>query len=285
MNYRHAYHAGNFADVLKHAVLALVVEHLKLKPQPFRVIDLHAGVGLYDLTGEEAGKTGEWRDGIGRLVAANPPGDVAAVLAPYLGVVRGFNPNVSPGGDIRFYPGSPLLARTLMRPGDQLIANELHPEDAETLRRNLRRELDTKILNLDAWQAVKSLLPPKERRGVVLIDPPFELANEFDAIEEGLREGLKRFANGIYVVWFPVKDPARVTRFLRQIKGLGTGKILSASLGVAGRDTLPGLTETGLLIVNPPFPLTGQLEQILPYLSSLLERGRGAGFGLDEWSP
>ena len=282
MNYRHAYHAGNFADVLKHAVLALVIEYLKLKPQPFRVIDLHAGIGLYDLSGEEAGKTGEWRDGIGRLVAADPPGDVAAVLAPYLDVVRSINPDSSPGGDIRFYPGSPLLARTLMRPGDQLVANELHPEDVETLRRSLRRAPATKVMNLDAWQAVKSLLPPKERRGAVLIDPPFELANEFEAIEEGLREGLKRFANGISIVWYPIKDPARATRFLRQIKGLGTGKILSASLSVAARETLPGLTETGLLVVNPPFPLKSQLEQILPYLSSLLARGRGAGFSLDD---
>ncbi len=284
MNYRHAYHAGNFADVLKHAVLALVIEHLKLKPQPFRVIDLHAGIGLYDLSGEEAGKTGEWREGIGRLLAAPLPDEVAALLAPYLDAVRGFNPDRSPGGDIRFYPGSPLLARTLMRPGDQLVVNELHSDDVETLKQQLRKVPDTKVLNLDAWQAVKSLLPPKERRGVVLIDPPFELANEFDAIEEGLSEGLKRFANGIYVVWYPVKDPARVTRFLRQIKGFGTGKMLNASLGVAARETLPGLIETGLLILNPPFRLRAQLERLLPYLSSTLARGSGAGFSLDDWS-
>jgi 23S rRNA (adenine2030-N6)-methyltransferase len=284
MNYRHAYHAGNFADVLKHAVLALVIEHLKLKPQPFRIVDLHAGTGLYDLSGEEAGKTGEWRDGIGRLLKQRLPDDVAAILAPYLDAVRSFNLDHVPGGDIRFYPGSPLLARHLMRPGDQLVANELHAEDVETLQRQLRKVPDTKVLNLDAWQAVKSLLPPKERRGAVLIDPPFELANEFEAIEAGLSDGLKRFANGVYVVWYPIKDPARVTRFLRQIRGLGIAKILNASLSIAARDADAGLTETGLLIINPPFRLKAQLDQILPCLVTALATGPGAGFSVNDWS-
>ncbi len=284
MNYRHAYHAGNFADVLKHAVLALVIEHLKQKPQPFRIVDLHAGIGLYDLSGEEAGKTGEWRDGIGRLLKQRLPDDVAAILAPYLDAVRSVNLDLLPGGDIRFYPGSPLLARQLMRPGDQLVANELHGDDFETLKNQLRKQPDTKVLNLDAWQAVKSLLPPKERRGAVLIDPPFELANEFEAIEAGLSDGLRRFANGVYVIWYPVKDPARVTRFLRQIRGLGVSKIVNASLSIAGRDPDAGLTETGLLIVNPPFRLKAQLDQLLPCLVTALAKGPGAGFSVSDWS-
>lgn len=284
MNYRHAYHAGNFADVLKHAVLALVIEHLKQKPQPFRIVDLHAGTGLYDLSAEEAGKTGEWRDGIGRLLKQRLPDDVAAILAPYLDAVRSFNRDVLPGGDIRFYPGSPLLARHLMRPGDQLVANELHAEDFETLRSQLRKVPDTKVLNLDAWQAVKSLLPPKERRGAVLIDPPFELANEFEAIEAGLSDGLRRFANGIYVVWYPVKDPARVTRFLRQVRVLGFSKILNACLSIAPRGPDAGLTETGLLVFNPPFRLKAQLDQLLPCLVTALAKGPGAGFCANDWS-
>ena len=284
MNYRHAYHAGNFADVLKHAVLALVIEHLKQKPQPFRIVDLHAGTGLYDLFGEEAGKTGEWRDGIGRLLKQRLPDDVAAILAPYLDAVRSFNRDVLPGGDIRFYPGSPLLARHLMRPGDQLVANELLGDDFETLRKQLRKVPDTKVLNLDAWQAVKSLLPPKERRGAVLIDPPFELANEFEAIEAGLSDGLRRFANGIYVVWYPVKDPARVTRFLRQVRVLGFSKILNASLSIAPRGPDAGLTETGLLVFNPPFRLKAQLDQLLPCLVTALAKGSGAGFSVNDWS-
>ncbi len=283
MNYRHAYHAGNFADVLKHAVLALVIEHLKQKPQPFRIVDLHAGTGLYDLSGVEAGKTGEWRDGIGRLLKQRLPDEVAAILAPYLDAVRSFNLDVLPGSDIRFYPGSPLLARQLMRPGDQLVANELHGDDFETLKIQLRKQADTKVLNLDAWQAVKSLLPPKERRGAVLIDPPFELANEFEAIEAGLCDGLRRFANGVYVIWYPVKDPARVSRFLRQIRGLGVSKIVNASLSIAARDPDLGLTETGLLIINPPFRLKAQLDQLLPCLATVLAKGSGAGFSVDDW--
>jgi 23S rRNA (adenine2030-N6)-methyltransferase len=208
---------------------------------------------------------------------------VEYILAPYLGALCSFNPESLPAGEIRLYPGSPLLARKLMRSGDQLVANELHSEEVQSLKQHLRKMTDTKVLNLDAWQAVKSLLPPKERRGVVLIDPPFELANEFEAIEEGLSAGLKRFANGIYLVWYPVKDPARVTRFLRQIKGLGTSNTLNASLSIAAREALPGLTETGLLIVNPPYRLKAQLEQLLPYLSSVLARDRSAGFSLDDW--
>ncbi len=284
MNYRHAYHAGNFADVLKHAVLALVIEHLKQKPQPFRVVDLHAGTGLYDLLGAEAGKTGEWHQGIERLLGAPLPVDVAAVLAPYLDAVRSFNGAPVPNGQIQFYPGSPLLARELMRPGDQLVANELHAGDAEILKQCLRKLPDTKVMNLDAWQAVKSLLPPRERRGVVLIDPPFELANEFEAIEEGLGEGLRRFATGVYLIWYPVKDAARVTRFLRQIKGLGIGKLLNVNLSVAARDAAAGLTETGVLIVNPPFRLKAQIELILPHLVTALATGPGAGFSVDDWS-
>src|SRR3990170_5575144 len=163
MNYRHAYHAGNFADVLKHAVLALVIEHLKRKPAPFRVIDTHAGVGLYDLSGAEAATTGEWRDGIGRLFGAALAKPVAELLAPYFSVVRQENPS----GRLERYPGSPLIARRLLRRGDRLIANELHPEDGDSLRRLFAGDPQTKVLALDGWVALKALLPPKERRGVV----------------------------------------------------------------------------------------------------------------------
>ena len=173
MNYRHAYHAGNFADVLKHVVLARVLSYMRLKPQPFRVIDTHAGAGRYDLQGAEASKTAEWRDGIGRLLKAAPAPDVAELLAPYLEAVAAYNSGVV-GGELRFYPGSPLIARHLMRRDDVLIANELLGEDVALLKAELARARSTKVLNLDAWTAIRSLLPPRERRGVVLIDPPFE---------------------------------------------------------------------------------------------------------------
>lgn len=278
MNYRHAYHAGNFADVLKHAVLALIIEHLKLKPQPFRVIDLHAGTGLYDLSSDEAVKTSEWQSGIGRLFSASLDGSASSILAPYLSTVRDLNP----GGVLKAYPGSPMIARALMRPGDQLVANELHPSDFELLKSQLRTTPGTKVLNLDSWHAVKSLLPPKERRGVVLIDPPFEATDEFERIEQGLEEGLKRFATGTYLVWFPVKEPQRAAKLLRAVRKLGLARLLYASLSVSARTETTGLVQTGILVINPPYPLFAQLKVLLPELSRVLATGKGAGFELED---
>ena len=199
MNYRHAYHAGNFADVLKHAVLALVIEHAKLKPAPFRVLDTHAGIGRYDLTTAEAAKTGEWRQGIARLIGpdARPiPDTQAGLLAPFLDVVRGENPL----GELRFYPGSPLIARRLLRPDDRLIATELHPEDCAELRRRFARDKQTRIVELDGWLALKAFLPPKERRGVILIDPPYEARDELQRVTDGLAAAVRRFRGGTYLL-------------------------------------------------------------------------------------
>ena len=212
MNYRHAYHAGNFADVLKHAVLALVIEHLKLKPAPFRVIDTHAGVGVYDLGAEEAQKTGEWREGIGRIVSADLPPDAAAALAPYLGVVRGLNAQIAREGTLTRYPGSPLLARRLMREGDHLVVNELHPEDNIALRKLFGHDPQTKVLELDGWTALKSLLPPKERRGVVLVDPAYEQPGELERLVQGLKEAARRFATGTILLWYPIKDVTAIAQ-------------------------------------------------------------------------
>jgi 23S rRNA (adenine2030-N6)-methyltransferase len=277
MNYRHAYHAGNFADVVKHAILARVLTYLKLKPQPFRVIDTHAGAGRYDLSGVEAAKTGEWRDGIGRLINCDIPDDAAALLAPYLDAVRAVNFE----GALTFYPGSPVIARHLMRPGDQLVANELHSEDLAALKTEMRRTPDTKVLGLDAWLAVKSLLPPPERRGLILIDPPFEKADEFERLTEALANGLERFATGVYIVWYPVKNAASADRFVRDACRLGGRDILDVRLTICEPFAGLGLTETGLLIVNPPFSLNGELERILPFLVERLGEGRGAGFHLN----
>jgi 23S rRNA (adenine2030-N6)-methyltransferase len=284
MNYRHAYHAGNFADVLKHAVLALVIQYMTKKPQALRVIDVHAGIARYDLTGVAAGKTGEWEGGIARLfdaglVASLAPAS-AALLAPYLDAVRALNPD----GALSVYPGSPLLARALLRSGDTLIANELHAEDCAELRNALRGEPNTKVLELDAFVALKSLLPPPGRRGVILIDPPFEATDEFARLSAGLAEALKRFATGTYVVWYPIKAADDVSRFLRQIRALGARKVLNVSLAVAARGSRPGLVETGLLIINPPYVLKAQLSVLGPVLADVLKVGQGAGFTLDDWS-
>lgn len=280
MNYRHAYHAGNFADVFKHAVLARILTYMKLKPQPFRVIDTHAGAGRYDLTGVEAGKTGEWRDGIARVLAANHDSQVASLLAPYLDAVAAVNADRQ-SGELTFYPGSPVIARHLMRYDDYLVANECHPEDAELLSAEFRNVHATKILKLDGWQAIKSLLPPKERRGLVLIDPPFEKANEFQILADGLKEGLRRFETGTFLIWYPIKDKAAANRLVAMVHDRPRTKYLDTRLAIS--DTFPGLglTHTGLLVINPPFTLRAELEVIGPALAEILAEGTGAGFHLE----
>lgn len=271
MNYRHIYHAGNFADVLKHAVLALVIEHLKRKDAPFRIIDTHAGTGLYDLAGDEAQRTGEWRHGIGRLLAAEPPAGVAALLAPYLDVVRA----ESGGGPLR-YPGSPLIARRLMRAGDRLVVNEAHPEDAARLAALFARDRAVKVLALDGWTALRALLPPKERRGLVLIDPPFEAPGEFGRLLDALVAVRRRFATGTVMLWYPIKDEKQVGAFARDAAALAIPKLLAAELFVSAPESGGGLSGTGLLILNPPFTLEASLAILLPYFVATLARGEGA---------
>ena len=273
MNYRHVYHAGNFADVLKHAVLARVVAYLGQKEAPFRYIDTHAGTGLYDLSSREAQKTGEWQGGIGRLLGAELPEKAAAILAPYLDIVRAEN-----GGEstITRYPGSPLIARRLMRRGDALVLNEAHPDDCERLRETFHRDRLTKILEIDGWQALKALLPPKERRGVVLVDPPFEVEGEFDRMVEALVEATRRFATGTIVFWYPIKDERAVARMKRNAAATGIPKLLSVELFVSDPNSEEGLSGTGLMILNPPFTLYAELEVLLPVLRKLLARGPAA---------
>lgn len=273
MNYRHAFHAGNFADVLKHAVLALVVEHLKQKPAPFRVIDTHAGAGRYDLSGAEARRTGEWRGGIGRLVEARLDADVAAMLAPYLEAVRAGNDD--PVG-ITSYPGSPLVARRLLRRGDQLVANELHPEDHAVLQATFAGDPQVKVLALDGWTALKSLLPPRERRGVILVDPPFEEAGDLYRLADGLREAIRRFETGIYLLWYPIKDPKRLRPFQARLAGLGLPRSIVAELMIRRAVDPDRLNGCGLVIVNPPYLLRDRLDRLLPVLADLLASGPGA---------
>lgn len=276
MNYRHAYHAGNFADVLKHAVLAAVIDYFKRKPQPFRVIDTHAGTGVYDLAGEEAEKTGEWRDGIGRILADTPPPAVAEILAPYLDVVRGENPEGANGAHLVRYPGSPLVARRLLRAGDKLVVNEAHPEDAARLRALFAKDPATKVLEIDGWTALKSLLPPPERRGIALIDPPFEEAGEFERLVQGLAAAHRRFATGTVILWYPAKDPRRVAAFHREIAALGIPKILATDLYLRAPLSEGTLVGTGLIVLNPPYTLESILETLLPYLVRTLARAASA---------
>lgn len=277
MNYRHVYHAGNFADVFKHAVLALCVAHLKLKPQPFRVIDTHAGVGAYDLAGVEAGKTLEWADGIGRLIGAEAPplpDAAASLLAPYLDIVRAHNPD----GPLCTYPGSPTIVRKLMRPGDALIVNERHPEDGAALGRLFARDAQTKVMALDGWVALKALLPPKERRGLVLIDPPFEERDDFDKLAQAVSEARQRFATGMLLLWYPVKDMKTVEAFYAAVRGAAGENALRADLLIRAAVDPTKLNGCGMMMVNPPWTMADRLKTLLPFLADRLARAPGAAW-------
>ena len=280
MNYRHKYHAGNFADVVKHAVLALAIERLKQKDAAFRVIDTHAGIGDYDLRDEAAQRTGEWRGGIGRLIGpdADPlPPPVAALLKPYLDVVADLEEN---GGFTR-YPGSPRIARALLRQQDKLVVNELHPEDLKQLARSFSREPAVKVMGLDGWTALKALLPPPERRGIVLVDPPFEEPGEFGRLTIALQEAVKRFATGVYMLWYPIKDPRQIDRFRRDLAATGLPKLLVAELWVRPGSDTNVLNGAGLAILNPPFELDRQLSVLGPFFAERLSLEPGGGWRLD----
>lgn len=278
MNYRHVYHAGNFADVVKHAVLARLIEYLKRKDKAFRVIDTHAGIGLYDLSSEQARKTGEWHDGIGRLIEAKLPAEAAELLAPYLDAVRAVNA----GGGVENYPGSPLIARHLLRKQDRLSAIELHPEDAKTLAAQFEGDFQTRVTELDGWLALGAHLPPKEKRGLVLVDPPFEIGGEFDRLVDGLRKAHRRWPGGIFALWYPVKDRKAVAAFREGLADAGIPKILDIEFYIRPPSSEPRLDGTGMVMVNPPYQLEGELRTMLPVLNKILAEGAGASWSV-EW--
>ncbi|ANT50871.1 23S rRNA (adenine(2030)-N(6))-methyltransferase RlmJ [Mesorhizobium amorphae] len=280
MNYRHAYHAGNFADVVKHVVLTRLLEYLKQKDKAFRVIDTHAGIGRYDLSSTEAQKTGEWQGGIGRLVGANLDAKAATLLAPYLEAVRALNPDGGPDGGLKKYPGSPLIARHLLRKQDRLTAIELHPDDANRLKAVFASDFQARVIELDGWLALGAHLPPKEKRGLVLIDPPFEEAGEFDRLVDGLVKAHKRWPGGIYALWYPIKDRKAVIAFRKALKQTGIPKLLDIEFEIRPASSEPSLDGSGMLVVNPPFTLEGELRLLLPTLHRLLVVGRPADWSL-----
>jgi 23S rRNA (adenine2030-N6)-methyltransferase len=272
LNYRHAFHAGGFVDVVKHLILTRLIEYLKLKPAAFRVIDTHAGIGRYDLTGEEAQRSPEWREGIARLLDHDLPPEAAALAQPYLDVVKGENPD----GGLKAYPGSPLLVRKLLRPQDRLFAMELHPADAKALSALFAGDIQSRVIELDGWLALGSQLPPKEKRGLVLIDPPFEEDGEFERLAAGLVRAHKRFPQGVYALWYPLKDQKERDAFVAALRETGIAKMLRAEVMVRAPAHPPRLFGTGMIIVNPPYTLEGELKVLLPPLTAILaDNGRG----------
>jgi 23S rRNA (adenine2030-N6)-methyltransferase len=282
MNYRHAYHAGNFADVFKHAVLARIIVHLQKKDAAFRFLDIHAGRGAYDLSAPEAQKTGEWRNGIGRLIAAKLPATVKDLVAPYLDSIAATSqaPLVA-GRAPALYPGSPAIMHYLARRNDRLTLTELHPQDYAALAKRYAGDIKVKVIELDGWLALKGFLPPKERRGLVLIDPPFEERDEFERVVAGIVDAQKRFATGVQMIWYPIKDPREARRFRDAVKATGIRRILSAELAV--RQPVPDgtLSANGLLVINPPWMLDEEIRVMAPVLAEVMAIGAGAGSAVD----
>ncbi len=277
MNYRHAYHAGNFADVIKHAVLVRILLHLRAKPAAFRIIDTHAGSGIYDLSGAEAGKTLEWREGIGRLRDTSLDPRTKELLMPYLDAVAALNPS----DRLTLYPGSPKLVQRLLRPQDRLTACEIEPKAAATLQHALRGDARTKAIAIDGWTALQAYVPPKERRGLVLIDPPFEQPGEFPHIVQSLAAAHRKWPTGGYLVWYPVKDQNEVRAFTQKLVRLSLTKMLRVELILANANSDMGLRGSGLIVVNPPWTLHDELKVMLPMLGALLSRGAAPNWTLD----
>lgn len=270
MNYQHAFHAGNFADVHKHAVLARVLMHLRQKPAAFRVIDSHAGAGRYDLLAAEPTRSGEWRDGIARLWTeiARQPQACQDLLAPYLEAVVACNPDHS----LRAYPGSPLIAQHLLRSQDRLIACELEPKSFNMLAAVLRGDRRIKALAIDGWTAVGAYVPPKERRGLVVVDPPFEDRADFTRLAETLATAHRKWSTGTFLLWYPIKTREAPDGLSRRLGRLGIAKILRSELVVGPPREDAGLSGSGLIVVNPPFTLEGDLRVLLPALGRILGR-------------
>jgi 23S rRNA (adenine2030-N6)-methyltransferase len=275
MNYRHEFHAGNFADVLKHVFLVRILLYLRRKEKPFRYIDTHAGAGLYDLNGPDAARSGEAREGILRLLQ-NPVHGAEDLLEPYLAAVRA-------AGAPQIYPGSPLIAKSLLRSQDKAICCEMLPKAAHSLRRAVARDDRVKTIEIDGYTGLKAFTPPPERRGLVLIDPPFEQRDEFERIFAALGAALKKWPDGIFMIWQPVKEPDVVDAFCRAVSGAAR-KSLRVDLQIETPGPQRPLARTGLMIVNPPYVLEQEARIILPVLTKILARGPGAQFSLQHLS-
>jgi 23S rRNA (adenine2030-N6)-methyltransferase len=275
VNYLHAFHAGNFADVHKHIVLLMLLEHLRKKPKSFFVLDTHAGRGLYDLKSAEAQRGGEWRDGVAKVIASSAK---TPEIAAYSQAIQ-----QSPSGEraLRFYPGSPLLIAGQLRDNDRAVFVEQQPEEAAALKNELQGRARVSVLNQDGYAALKQL-PPKENRGLVLIDPPFEVADEFERLAKAMLFGLERWPNGMFCAWYPIKAGGAHLKFQRQLKDAGLKKLLLSEFNIKPPDSPLGLNGSGLLIANPPYQLDERMREVLPALHRVLSADGGGNVRV-EW--
>ena len=262
MNYRHAFHAGNFADVVKHVLLTLALVHLRKKEAPFRVIDTHAGTGRTNLESADAIRGGEWKGGIGRIFDRDIGAAAEELIAPYREALRTFNPD----GQIKIYPGSPLLIIHFLRAHDRLIACELENGAAQALARNLRGDPRAKAIAIDGWTALTAYIPPKERRGLVLIDPPFEAQDELSRLGDAIAAAHLKWRSGMLLAWYPIKDEREVAGFIRALSKHQIENSLRLEL-VRNDGPEKGLRGTGMIAVHPPFTLQADAKILLPALA------------------
>ncbi len=274
LSYRHSFHAGNFADVIKHIVVIEILEHLIKKDSPFDYIDTHAGAGLYNLSSDQASKLQEYTQGIGRLKVEDWPD-----LSTYFDVLRKYNPS----GKLLHYPGSPMIALHLLRRKDRAWLFELHPADAETLVKNTYEDDRIKVMREDGYKGLLSLLPPVSRRGLVLIDPPYEIKTDYDQILNTVIKAHKKFPTGVYAIWYPVVDRKRIEKLEAKFNASGIKKIQRFELAITEDMRGLGMSAAGMVVINPPYKLMESMGLILPKLVQTLGEDVGASFKCDEW--
>lgn len=273
LSYRHGFHAGNHGDVLKHAVLALLLESMTRKPTPLAYLETHAGIGRYRLDSAEAEKTGEYTAGIGRIWNAD---DVPPVIEPYLRAVRALNP----GGVLREYPGSPEIARSLLRENDRLLLAELHPSDHPRLKAAYGDDRRVAVHHMDGYQALKAFLPPPENRGIVLIDPSYEVKTEYAQAADALVNAQRRWRNGLFALWYPVLQRATVIALENRLRAASLPKFAVAELRIAD-DGASGMTGSGLFIVNAPWRFDETMRTLLPWLHRRLAPSGSGGWRVE----
>jgi 23S rRNA (adenine2030-N6)-methyltransferase len=269
LSYRHAFHAGNFADVLKHSVLTLVLDYMTRKEKGFTYVDSHAGAGMYSVNSDYAQKTGEYQQGIAKLL--NCPA-LPTQLQPYIELIQSFNPDMA----LTYYPGSPGIARQLMRRQDSAHLFELHPTDSQQLQAYCQGWRKAFVKQQNGYQGVLSLLPPPSRRGVVLIDPPYEIKSDYQAAVQTIIDAYKKFPTGSYLLWYPVVNRSYIEQMQQQFTNSAIRNVLQLELCMRPDNDQFGMTGTGLFIVNPPWQLAEQMQTVLPFLTTELANNSGS---------
>jgi 23S rRNA (adenine2030-N6)-methyltransferase len=267
LSYRHSFHAGNYADVIKHIVLIELLEHMIKKDKAFDYIDTHAGAGLYDLHGSHAVKLNEYRDGVAKLIPDDWP-----ELDRYFQLIRQFNSH----GQLNYYPGSPMIASHYLRRQDRSWLYELHPSDSSLLAKNIGKTKHTRIMNQDGFDGLLSLVPPVSRRAVVLIDPPYEVKSDYNLVVDTLVEAYSKFKTGTYALWYPVVDRKQIDQLERRLKKSGIKDIQQYELGIAKDQYGTGMSASGMIVINPPWTLKDKMKTVLPKLVATLGQSDGA---------